>query len=138
MSTSAIEGRRGRLLQAAFAYLAISLFCALLGGVYEHFGHGVYSFFMRYAFAFPLAGGALPLMALALFARCRFPGRLALNLYNSGIAALTVGSLLKGALDIYGTTNALIPVYWIAGAAFVAAGGLAYAIEKSAGRNRRR
>ena len=33
------------------------------GAVYEHFSFGVYSYFMIYAFAIPLAGGALPFLA---------------------------------------------------------------------------
>ena len=121
MSTSAIEPSRLRAARAALVYLAAALLCAALGAVYELFSHGVYSYFMLYAFLFPLAGGALPLLALSL-SRRPFPGRLAFNLYNSGIAAWTVGSFFQGVLEIYGTTNRLTLVYWWAGAAFVAAG----------------
>lgn len=35
----------------------------IAGAVYEHFSFGVYSYFMIYAFAIPLAGGALPFLA---------------------------------------------------------------------------
>ena len=44
-------------------------YSAVLGAVYELFSHGVYSYFMLYAFLFPLAGGALPLLALSLSRR---------------------------------------------------------------------
>lgn len=40
--------------------LAATLFFAFFGAVYEAFGHGVYSYFMIYAFAFPLLMGVLP------------------------------------------------------------------------------
>ena len=107
MSISAIEKRRRKMAQTGFVYLGMSLFCALFGAVYEGFSHGVYS-------CFPLAGGVLPFFALA-FSNRRPPGRAALNLYHSGIAAMTVGSLFKGALEIYGTTNRLVAVYWMVG-----------------------
>lgn len=114
MSISAIEKRRRKMAQTGFVYLGLSLFCALFGAVYEGFSHGVYSYFMIYAFGFPLAGGALPFFALA-FSDRRPPGRAALNLYHSGIAAMTVGSLFEGVLEIYGTTNRLVAVYWMVG-----------------------
>lgn len=125
MYISVTDGRR-RALNAAFAYLAASVFCALFGAVYENYSHGVYSWYMLYAFAFPLAGGALPLFGMALYGGCRMPGRAALNLYGSGIAALTVGSLFRGALEIYGTESPLALVYPAAGLAFCAAGLAVY------------
>lgn len=126
MSISDKDGARRQAVKTAFAYGLVSLFCALFGAVYEAFSHGVYSDYMLYAFAFPLAGGALPFMGKALFGR-QFPGRLSGNLYHCGIAALTVGSVMRGVLEIYGTTNALVNVYWIAGAVFAAASLAAYA-----------
>ena len=35
--------------------------------------------------------------------------------WSAGIAVLSVGSVMRGVLDIYGTTNALIVVYPVAG-----------------------
>ncbi len=118
--------------KTAVVYLLASLFLVLFGAVYEHFSHEVFSYFMLYAFVFPLAGGALPFLLLSL-CRLRLPGRLALDLYHSGIAALTVGSVFRGVLDIYGTTNRLISVYWVVGAALLAGGILAYFVQKQAG-----
>ena len=103
-----------RALKTAFIYLIISLFCALFGAVYELFSHGVYSFYMIYAFAFPLVGGTLPFLAISLF-RKHYPDAIARNIYHSGIATLTVGSIIQGVLDIYGTTNRLTGPYWIVG-----------------------
>lgn len=96
--------------KTVFAYLLASLFCAFFGAVYEAFSHEVYSGYMLNAFAFPLAGGALPFMAKSLSGR-RFPGRLSGSLYHCGIATLTVGSIMTGVLEIYGTTNGLVNVY---------------------------
>lgn len=110
---------------AGFAYLLVSLFCALFGAVYERFSHEVYSYYMIYAFAFPLLGGAVPCLGLGLYRRA-LPGRAARGLHHAGIAPLTVGSLLQGALEIYGTSNRLVAVYWWLGAALLLAGGALY------------
>lgn len=101
-------------------HLAGTVFLALFGAVYEHFSHGVYSNYMIYAFAVPLVLGAVP-CALALV-RQRCPARAGLGLWNAGIAVLSVGSVMRGVLDIYGTTNALIAVYPIAGCLFLGLG----------------
>ncbi|MCD8021915.1 MAG: hypothetical protein LUF30_02680 [Lachnospiraceae bacterium] len=113
--------------KTAFTYLLISLFLALFGAVYEMFSHGVYSYYMLYAFAIPLTGGALPFLALALFAK-HFPGQNSARLYHSGIAALTVGCVVQGALKIYGTSNRLIVVYWIVGGILLLAGLFSYCV----------
>lgn len=132
MSISGTD-RRESIKRTAVVYLLVTLLCVLFGAVYEHFSHGVYAYFMLYAFVFPLAGGALPFVGLAFYGNA-LPGRIACNLYHSGIAALTVGSLFQGALDIYGTTNRLMLVYWIAGALFLFLGMAAYFVD--AGRKR--
>ena len=95
--------------------MAASLFCALFGAVYELFSHEVYSYSMIYAFAIPLAGGALPFLAIAMGHIRRFPGRISRSLYHAAITTFTIGSIMKGVLEIYGTTSALLPAYWIAG-----------------------
>ena len=89
-------------------------FLALFGAIYEYFGHGVYSGFMLYAFAIPLVCGALPFVVAEL--KGFDPGRAAANLWNSAIAAFSVGSVFKGVLVIYGTENELVRVYPVAGA----------------------
>lgn len=124
MSTSDIK-RMKKMMGIGFVYLFISLFCILFGAVYESFSHGVYSYFMLYAFVFPLAGGVLPFFGMA-FSRMPIPNRVAQNLYHSGIAALTTGFLVEGALEIYGTTNRLMSVYWVLGILFILTAILAY------------
>lgn len=66
MYISDIEAAAKRASRTAFVYLLVSLFCALFGAVYEVFSHEVYSFYMIYAFAFPLAGGTLPFFLLSM------------------------------------------------------------------------
>lgn len=117
LSTSDIK-RMQKMAKTGFVYLFISIFCILFGAVYESFSHGVYSYYMLYAFAVPLVGGVLPFFGMA-FSRMTVPNRVSLNLYHSGIAALTTGFLFDGALEIYGTTNRLVSVYWILGILFI-------------------
>ncbi len=124
--TSVIEVNGKKASKTSFVYLLISLFCVLFGAVYEIYSHEVYSYFMLYAFAFPLAGGTLPFSIFTLIKIKRYPNALSRNLYHFGIATLTVGSIIRGVLDIYGTTNALSEWYWRVGAAFVIAGVLVH------------
>ncbi|MBQ3161278.1 MAG: hypothetical protein IJC04_04045 [Oscillospiraceae bacterium] len=117
-------------MKTAFIYLLITIFCSVFGAVYELFSHEVYSFYMIYAFAIPLLGGVLPFMLAAMFNTSEFPGRLSLNLYNSGIAALTTGSIVNGVLEIYGTDNPLVYAYVFSGILFILAGIIVYMVKK--------
>ena len=89
-------------------YFAASMIIAAAAAVYGLFGHGVYSYFMTYAFMIPLLGGAMPHLLAAM------KGTELADIKDTQlaiIATLTAGSLLKGVLDIYGTTNRLLTVY---------------------------
>ena len=70
---------------------------------------------MVFAFAVPLVLGVLPWAVNAAKTWPVTPARSARQLWNAGVAVLTVGCLFRGALDIYGTASTLGPVYWIAG-----------------------
>ncbi len=118
MFISGEENRGNRALKTALVYLLLAVFCAFFGGVYEHFSHEVYSYYMIYAFAFPLLGGTLPYMLLAMRKK-EYPGAACAMLQHCGLATLTVGSILRGILEIYGTTNALCACYRYAGAALL-------------------
>ena len=122
MYISDTEGKGSETAKTALVYLILSVFCALFGAVYELFSHAVYSFYMIYAFGFPLVGGALPYGILSAFHLGKSSSALARNLYHSGIATLTVGSIVRGVLDIYGTTNSLSRYYWFVGIFAVVAG----------------
>ena len=120
-----------QMRKIGLVHLVIALFCALFGIVYEQFSHGVYSNFMIFAFLIPLAGGALPFILMWLCHFSKLPGRITRNLYNSGIATFTVGSVMQGVMDIYGTSNDLLQVYWYAGAGLVISGLIIYMFEMS-------
>lgn len=126
-----IEMRR-KMAKIGFSYLFASLIILLFGAVYEHFSFGVYSNFMLYAFAFPLIGGVFVFFGLA-YTDIRIPDEASRRLYHCAVITWTVGSIFQGILDIYGTTNVLIRVYWIAGALLMAAALIRYALIKSDG-----
>ena len=95
-------------------YLTASLLLAAGGAVYELFSHGVYSYYMIYAFAIPLVLGCLPhlLDSRGVF---EVSGSVNENLLLASISTLSIGSIIKGVLEIYGTTNSLMLFYPIAG-----------------------
>lgn len=122
LSTSVINRS---FLKIALNYLLFSIFVAFFGAVYEVFSHSVYSYFMLYAFAFPLIGGTLPYFLLAMyggsarFAKIKLPTALSRGFYHCGIVTLTVGSVICGVLEIYGTTSYLSKYYWIVGGVLI-------------------
>ena len=118
MSTSEKE-----LKQHLRGHLIASGFLAVFGGIYELFSHGVYSGWMIFSFAVPLLLGALLYALLLHFDKA--PGRLFLNLWNAGVACLSVGCVFQGVLEIYGTTNLLWWFYPVIGALCFAGVGLA-------------
>ncbi|GHU70124.1 hypothetical protein FACS1894184_15140 [Clostridia bacterium] len=135
MFTSVTDPNVRSMLRTGFVYVIIAIFCAFFGAIYEAFSHGVYSMYMMYAFAFPLAGGAAVTLLFAAFPHKRIPSTLVKQLYNSGIATLTVGSVFAGALEIYGTTNWLVMVYWVVGIGFVAVSLILFVIIQSRNRS---
>ena len=103
-----------------------TVFLALFGAVYELFGHGVYSYYMIYAFAVPLVLGVLTYTILLISGK--YPGRTALDLWNSGITALSIGFVFFGVLEIFGTTNSLCIIFPVSGTLLLAAGLTAEAV----------
>ena len=93
-------------VKRAARYALAAAVCAVFGLIYEHFGFGVWSHFMGFAFLIPLLLGALP----ALFMR-KERSPVTAQLYGGFVLTLTLGSLVKGALDIYGTTNGKLIAY---------------------------
>ena len=134
--TSETKRERTHFFKAGFVYLIAAIFCALFGAVYEHYSHEVYSYYMIYAFAFPLLLGAFPCLIVYSANKIKLPCRLAENLYNAGIATLTVGSIIQGILVIYGTTNNLTLIYLIVGIGLVVAAGVIYTAEHLCAKSR--
>lgn len=87
--------------------------------------------YMVFAVSLPLICGVVMTELLRLLPKRFYPQGLSINLYNSGIATLTIGSIVRGALDIYGTENPLVMYYAIVGIGLVVLGILAWIISIS-------
>ena len=117
----------------------ITIFVFAFAQIYGLFSHGVYSAFMSYAFLLPLTLIFLPkLLNLCTGNRLwngtleteegekkLFLSSLASFLWKSGVAVLTVGSLYKGVLDIYGTSGTFEWIYLVVGILALVSGGIA-------------
>lgn len=112
-------------LKPIWAYLASSVFAILVNRIYALFGHGVSSASMAWMFLYPLLGGVplYLLIVLLLPELTKMSGyRLFCNIYNSGIAIVTVGSFLKGIVEIAGTNSNNIMFFRITGWGFIIVG----------------
>ena len=111
LETKSLAASSCRLNQSFLKSWAWAALTAAFGLVYEHFSHGVTSYYMLFAFLIPLSAGIARLLPI-------FRGRDGL-FWSCGTLTLTVGSLLRGALEIYGTTSRLCGIYWILGGGFL-------------------
>lgn len=101
-------------------YLWNSALCLLFHLIYKQFSHGVHSPYMTWAFLFPLALG---------FLCCRLLGVLP-RLYHFGVATVTVSSLLRGILEIAGTSSRYQRFLMLLGLLELLAGVLLYAFDE--------
>lgn len=125
MFTSDTSGRRGAVRSAA-VWLGVALFCLIFNLIYARYSHGVSSAYMSYMYLYPLLGGALVYGLTGMLPRVRMPGKVAANAWNSGLAALTVGSLLRGIFEIAGTESAYQVWFVIGGMILLGIGVVAY------------
>ena len=90
-------------------WFGISVFCLIFYLIYNQFSHGVQSAYMTYLFAWPLVLGFLTCAALYIISRLRKStiriSSISDDAYCSGVAALTVSSLLRGIFEIAGTAS---------------------------------
>ena len=107
----------------------MGLGCAAFSAVYEHFSHGVYSWYMVFLFAVPLIYGLVPFLFSRTALSRRSPGAAPRRLYRWSAATLTVGCCFQGALEIYGTGSGLVKFYPIAAGALLMAAGAVGAAE---------
>ncbi len=109
-------------------YLAVSAFLGIFTVIYYQFSHGVTSPYMTFVFLIPLVLGGI-----ACLVRHRFGegGYVARNAYPSGIAAITVASLLQGVFLIAGNSSKLVMPLAIVGIVLLITGIIAYAVDQN-------
>lgn len=98
-------------------YIFFTIFILIFGLIYEHFSFGVKSNYMLFAFLIPLILGIL-INIFIYFIKIE-PTNITYSLYNNGVITLTIGSIINGIIDIYGTTNSLIYIYLYVGIIFI-------------------
>lgn len=92
--------------------IGFSIFILIFGIIYEMFSHGVVSYYMIFAFLIPL----IDFLINTIFINSKIKvNKISKNLFSMSICTFTFLSIIKGVLDIYGTTNNLISVYLIVG-----------------------
>ena len=119
-----------KLKEQGKIYIIVTLVCILFAMIYESFSHGVISNFMIYAFAIPLIFG-VGVYYMAYFWKIKkLPNKFENKTYNAWIATLTIGSIVEGVLQIYGTTNSKIYVYLIAGIVLLISSIISYLLRR--------
>lgn len=101
-----------------FLYLISSLLVAVFGQIYEFFSHGIFSWFMNLAFIPLFVCFLLWLVTWLLAAKknvIKKPDIFFQKCFNLSAIVLSLGCIVQGVVDIYGTTSKLISVYWIVG-----------------------
>ncbi|MCR4956706.1 MAG: hypothetical protein K6A30_08475 [Lachnospiraceae bacterium] len=115
---------KNKNLKNALQMFAFALGIALFGGIYEIFSHEVYSYFMIYAFLVPFTLGGMVFLILAAKEKEAL-SKWFYNFWNSGIITITFGMVMKGVLEIYGTTNAKLYLYFVLGSLLLLLGIMA-------------
>ena len=92
--------------------IGFSIFILIFGIIYEMFSHGVVSYYMIFAFLIPLINFLINTIFISSKIKVN---KFSKNLFSMSIYTFTFLSIIKGVLDIYGTTNNLIFVYLIVG-----------------------
>lgn len=109
-------------LKSFISYILTSFFLFIFQLIYHQYSHGIISNKLQYVWLYPLI---LLIVCLILdFLIDVWNHRLALNLINSGIAALVVGSMLTGVLDIAGSDSPFLFIYNYVGFGLVIIGFL--------------
>ncbi len=109
-------------------YGGISLFCLIIFIIYDQFSHNVRSPYMTWLFIWPLVLGMIPAVLLRLIRILPSPGRFTWNVYNSGVAAVTVSSMMRGVFEIAGTASPLQTALMIAGFVMLGIGLVSYIV----------
>lgn len=116
LSTSATKPSLSRKGKTTLFYSILSIFFFIFSRIYESLSYGEVSAFMHYLFLVPLIGGAI--LLAALFVQPQL-SRLTYNLWNSGVAILSAGFLLRGIINLSGRSTTLDQPYWLIGCLFL-------------------
>ncbi|MYN69069.1 hypothetical protein GLP18_02310 [Streptococcus suis] len=117
MLSTSVTNSTTRFSRTFISYLAMTAFLFIFSRIYESLSYGEVSVFMHYMFCATLVGGILLLGLLQVKPNL---SRITYNLWNSGIATITAGCLLRGIINLSGRSTTLDQPYWYVGAGFLA------------------
>lgn len=115
LSTSVTKNKNKRLQKTLVGYSILTIFFLVFSRIYESFSFGETSLHMHYLFVVPLVGGVILAFLLKVIPNL---ARISLNLWNSAVAVLTAGMLLRGIVNLSGRSTTLDQPYWYVGLAF--------------------
>ena len=106
----------------ALAYGILAVFCGIFSIVYLSLSHGESSPFLVWLFVPSLLLGMIPAWLLSTAKPMHRPGGAVRRLWNSAIATLSAGMLVRAIINISGRYTDYDTIYWIvAGILFLAA-----------------
>lgn len=108
--------------KTAWAYGILTAFAGVFSFVYLLLSHGESSPFMVWLFVPPLLLGFVPALLFMWMRASLQPGRSVRRIWNSAVAALTCGILVRAIINISGRYTEYDTIYWImSGLLFLAA-----------------
>ena len=117
LSTLVTNLGKKRFKKTVISYTLITIFFFAFSRIYEAFSFGETSVHMHYLFAVPLVGGIILANLLKVLP---YFSRISLNLWNSAIALITTGTLVRGIVNLSGRSTTLDVPYWYVGISFAA------------------
>ena len=106
------------LFKKALVYIAISASLFIFNAIYTHYSFGQSSIYMQNMGLVPFIGGTV-LICLYLITEYRFSFDHASKLYNSGLACIVAGMLVRGVINISGRYTTSDLLYYKAGVVFL-------------------
>ena len=121
------EDVSGNMKRTLFISVCCTLFCLLFYMIYNLFSHGVHSPFMTFLFVWPLVLCVFPCALFLAAPGIPGPSLLCTLVWNTGAAAVTVSSLLRGVFDIAGNSSVYQVIMMAAGFVMLFIGLILYA-----------
>lgn len=125
--------------RTALIYGALAVFCGVFAVIYLQFSHGESSPFLVWLFAPALVLGAIPALLMTRTKPAIRPGIAVRKIWNTAIATLSCGMLVRAIINISGRYTEYDLIYWIvSGILFVCAAALAVcrAVQRKKAQNR--
>ena len=122
MSTLLREGKPSVWRKTALTYGILAVFCGIVSVVYLQFSHGESSPFLVWLFAPSLVLGMVPALLMRRTRRLQRPGIAVRRVWNSAVASLTCGMLVRAVINISGRYTEYDTIFWVlSGVLFLAA-----------------